>query len=243
MQNISPSFFDQSEYDVRCEWGLAGIQALAPTSDVIVIVDVISFTTAVDVALSRKAVVFPFRWKDESAVEFARERGAILAAGTRRDPLAYSLAPTSLLRLPEGSAIVLPSPNGAALSLSTGDIPTFAGCLRNASAVARAAQEAGQRISVIPAGEKWPDGSLRPAIEDLIGAGAILHALEGPRSPEADTAAAVFLNFRDRLLETLLACSSGKEAAGRGSPEDVGLAADLDASQIAPRLSDGAYRA
>jgi 2-phosphosulfolactate phosphatase len=125
----------------------------------------------------------------------------------------------------------------------TSDIPTFAGCVRNASAVARAAQEAGQRISVVPAGEKWPDGSLRPAIEDLLGAGAILHALEGSHSPEAETAVAVYLRFRDRLLETLLACSSGKESAGRGSPEDVRLAAELNASRIVPRLSDGAYRA
>jgi 2-phosphosulfolactate phosphatase len=242
MQTNIPAFYDQSEYDVRCEWGPVGIQALAPTSDVFIIVDVISFTTSVDVALSRGATVYPWRWKDETAVEFAREKGAILAAGSRREPRAFSLAPTSLLRLPEGAAIVLPSPNGATLSLATGDTPTFAGCLRNVAAVARAARQAGRRVSVIPAGERWPDGSLRPAIEDLIGAGAILHALEGLQSPEAESAVAVFLRFRERLLEVLSACSSGKEAAARGGPDDLRLAADLNASQIAPRLSERAYR-
>lgn len=242
MQTSIPAFYDQSEYDVRCEWGPAGVQALAPTSDVFIIVDVISFTTSVDVALSRGATVYPWRWKDESAVEFARGKDAILAAGSRRDPQAFSLAPTSLLRLPEGAAIVLPSPNGATLSLATGDTQTFAGCLRNAGAVARAAQEAGRRVSVIPAGERWPDGSLRPAIEDWIGAGAILHALEGPRSPEAESAVAVFLHFRERLLEVLSACCSGKEATARGGPEDLRLAAEFNASGIAARFSDGAYR-
>ena len=37
-------YFDQQEFDVRFEWGLAGIEALAPVSDVIVIVDVLSFS-------------------------------------------------------------------------------------------------------------------------------------------------------------------------------------------------------
>ncbi|WP_260850992.1 hypothetical protein [Rhodococcus sp. WB9] len=32
-------------------------------------------------------------------------------------------------------------------------------------------------VSVIAAGEKWPGGELRPAIEDLWGAGAVLSAL------------------------------------------------------------------
>ena len=32
-------FFDQREFDVRCEWGVAGLRQLAATSDAIVIVE------------------------------------------------------------------------------------------------------------------------------------------------------------------------------------------------------------
>jgi 2-phosphosulfolactate phosphatase len=100
----------------------------------------------------------------------------------------------------------------------------------------------GGRIGLIPAGERWPDGSLRPSLEDLPGAGAILRALPGTRSPEAEAAVAVFNHFRDRLLAPLSTCGSGLEIANRSLPGEISLAADYNASLAAPRLIDGAYR-
>jgi 2-phosphosulfolactate phosphatase len=234
-------YFDQSDYAVRCEWGMEGLEHLAPTSDVIVIVDVFSFTTAVDIAVSRGASVYPYRWRDESAADFAETVGAKLAAASRGDPEGFSLSPRSMMKLEAGARIVLPSPNGATLSLAAGSAVTIAGCLRNASAVARAAAAYGEKITLIPAGERWESGALRPALEDWLGTGAILNALAGKQSPEAEAAAAAYRHFQARLFEVLSACGSGKEAAGRGSPEDVRLAAALDASQAVPRLENGYY--
>ena len=173
-------FADQREFDIRCEWGSAGISALLPHCDAIIIVDVLSFSTCVDIAVGNGAVVYPYRWRDESAADYARSRDAVLA-NTRRSFTGFSLSPTSLLRIEEGTRLVLPSPNGAALSLATGHVPTFAGCLRNARAAAHAAQTIGARIGVVPAGERWSDNSSRFAVEDLIGAGAIIDCLPGRR--------------------------------------------------------------
>ena len=56
--------FDQDGHRVRFEWGPNGLRRLAPGSDVVVIVDVLSFTTAVDIAVGRGATVLPYRWHD-----------------------------------------------------------------------------------------------------------------------------------------------------------------------------------
>lgn len=235
-------FYDQREFDIRCEWGAAGLGQLAPISDAIIIVDVLSFSTCVDIVVGNGACVYPYRWKDESAIPFAQSKGAVLANFDRKFDTGFSLAPSSLTGIASGSRLVLPSPNGSSLSLATGATPTFAGCIRNARCIANAAQALGRRISVVPAGEKWTDGSLRPALEDLVGAGAIVNWLPGTRSPEAELAASAFLRFKDSLQECFNKCSSGKELIGRGFAEDVKLAAALNESNCSPRLTDGAYQ-
>jgi len=231
--------YDQSEADIRCEWGWQGVVSLAPISDVVVIVDVLSFCTSVAIAVSRGAVIFPYRGDD--AAGYAASVGAELA-GFRESGSAYSLSPRSLVAIPAGTRLVLPSPNGSTLSLHGEPAATLAGCLRNASAVAHAAEKLGRRIAVIPAGERWrDDGSLRPAFEDLVGAGAIISRLTGSRSPEASAAVAVFQAAQHDLGHLLQACSSGKELIARDHAQDVILAAALDTGACAPLLKDGAY--
>ncbi len=232
--------YSQLGFDLRCEWGEAGVRVLAPESDVVVIVDVLSFSTSVEIATARQAVVYPYRWRDDSAVAFAKSVGAELA---ERNPKGLSLKPSSLEAIEAGCRLVLPSPNGSTLSTLAGDTTTLAGCLRNARAVAEAAAHMGRRIAVIAAGERWPDGSLRPCFEDLCGAGAILSHLGGSSSPETRAAMAVFDATRDSLYPAVRACESGREKVSRSLERDVELASALDVSECVPLLADGAYRA
>jgi 2-phosphosulfolactate phosphatase len=232
--------FNQSEYPVRFEWGLPGLEQLAPISDVVIIVDVLSFSTAVDIAVTNGAVILPYPSRDESARAYASRKAAELAA-PHRSEAGFSLSPSSLQTIPKGHRLVLPSPNGAALAFQASGTRTFTACLRNSSALSRFVSHLGSTFAVIAAGERWPDAELRPCLEDLLGAGAVLSYLPGQKSPEAEAAIAAFERTERNLPSALSRCSSGKELIEREFARDVELAAELDVSRSIPWLHDGAF--
>jgi 2-phosphosulfolactate phosphatase len=234
------SYARQTRYQVRLEWGLSGLAAITQDDPTVIVVDVLSFSTAVSVALSKGAAVLPYPWTDDRAPEYARRHGAMLAAP--RGTSAYSLSPASLRGLPLGSRIVLPSLNGATICFGASGSRVLAGCLRNRTSVVELAQSCPRPIAVIAAGERWPDGLLRPSLEDLLGAGAIIAALSGERSPEAQAAAMTFESTRD-LAGTLLKCASGVELCERGFVDDVVMAARLDVDGRSAVLEGGVFSA
>ena len=73
-------------------------------------------------------------------------------------------------------------------------------------------------VAVVAAGEARPDGSLRFAVEDLLGAGAVIDALADIGidycSPEAAAAAAAYTGLRNATSH-LIASSASGQALGR----------------------------
>lgn len=247
--------FGQGEYEVRLDWGPIG--ARATLADISVVVDVLSFSTSVTVAVERGMRVFPYRWKGSQAAAFAAEHDAVLAVGrleatTVGATVAPSLSPASLLECEVVPRLVLPSPNGStiAATLQGSDSVVAIGCLRNANAVAQrltTALDKGRSVAVIAAGERWGhDDSLRPALEDHLGAGAIVSGLVargyGDRlSPEASAAGELFSTSSDHLGTRLRNCVGGRELRSKGFGSDVDVAAELDASSVVPLLVNGAF--
>ncbi len=233
-------WFLQSEYEIRFEWGLEGAKRLSSEVDLAVVVDVLSFSTCVEVGVTAGAQIFPFYFKDDRATEYARSINAVCASATRLKN-EICLSPATLATLKSGDRVVLPSPNGSTICFSLETPIILCGCLRNAAVTAQAANRLGKRILVIAAGEQWEGSSLRPAIEDMIGAGAILSKLKGNLSPEAIAAVQVFEHFKNDLLSTLNSSSSGKELIERGFPEDNEIASELDVSTTVPILQDKGF--
>lgn len=235
---------DQGTFAVRCEWGPVGA-SLVP-ADVAVVVDVLSFTTTVTVAVGRGITVFPYRWRDEQARAYAASRDALLAVGrleARELPGQVSLSPAAMAALTGVDRVVLPSPNGSTIThaLAGTGARVVAGSLRNASAVADHVAPLlrdGATCVVVPAGERWPDDSLRPCVEDLWGAGAILARLvecgATGLSPEARAAAHAWAGVH--LPADLHDCAGGRELAAAGFADDVTAAAQVDASDVVPVL-------
>lgn len=246
-------WFLQQAYGVRFEWGPYGARQLAAGAACLVVVDVLSFTTAVSVAVEAGTEVHPYPWRDETADAFARDKAAALAVGRRAatPESPWSLSPAALRRAPFTPRLVLPSPNGSAIAAAATEGSTVvAGCLRNATAVGRWLARHGygtqeRPVVVIGAGERWPDGSLRPALEDLMGAGAVIAALQargaGPLSPEAAAARTCFTETPD-VAAAVTACSSGVELSRSGFADDVAIAVEPDAAEVVPVLTDGAFR-
>jgi 2-phosphosulfolactate phosphatase len=99
-------------------------------------------------------------------------------------------------------------------------------------------------VAVIGAGERWRGGALRPAFEDLVGAGAIIDQLgSADLSPEAAAARDAYRAARPDLVARLLSCVLARELIAWGYAADVEIASRLDASDAVPVLNDGAYSA
>lgn len=214
-----PSPFDQSTYQVRLEWGTAGLARLAPT-DIVVVVDVLRFSsTVIDAVASGTEVVLA------EAEGWSRNGAAVAAAAA-----------------PDATVLI--------------------GGVRNASAVARAVQTLQERrqartsVAIIAAGESDAEGTLRFAVEDQLGAGAIVLALSDRgidhTAPDAAVAAEGFRALRGALRHMIGASGSGRELAGgveaTARIEAAGLvptsttdAAALDAVDVVPVLRAGAF--
>lgn len=240
---------DQGRHRVRFEWGPTG--AAQVPADVAVVVDVLSFTTTLGIAVDRGIEVFPFRWRDSRAAEHALRHGATLAVGRfealgLRDARHVSLSPAGLLEVEGVKRLVLPSPNGSTIAFGLADSGSLVlgASLRNATAVARHAasyaDRTGGSVTVIAAGERWPDDTLRPAVEDLWGAGAVVAAMAtaglADLSPEAQVAADAWRAVADELPARLLASASGRELVEKGYADDVVVAGVVDVSAAVPVL-------
>lgn len=205
--------FDQRRYQVRHEWGASGLARLAP-ADIVVVVDVLRFSTTV---VSRVA-----------------------------DGETVALDDTAHATSVNGAAVATAAAHTGALMLL--------GCLRNASAVARAILDEQHRrgdrtsVAIIAAGElsgRETGEPMRFAVEDQLGAGAIIDALAAlgidHTSPEAAAACESFRGLQGAVRHLLTASGSGQELLERGSRDEVLHAAELNAVAVVPVLHDGIF--
>ncbi|WP_435742848.1 2-phosphosulfolactate phosphatase [Microbacterium sp. PMB16] len=221
-----PSPFDQSTYQVRLDWGIAGLARLAP-ADIVVVVDVLRFSSTLADAVAAGSEI-----ELADAVEWSSNGAAVVSAA---------------------------SASAVAANIET---TVFVGGIRNASAVARAVQtvqeqrQARTSVAIIAAGEVDPAGGLRFAVEDQLGAGAIIAALTDlgidHTAPDAAVAAEGFRALRRALRHLLSASGSAREleigvpstarmAASGVVPASTTDAAALDAVDAVPVLRDGRF--
>ena len=240
-----PDDYFAQPYPVRFDWGWRGCREAAARGHVVVVVDVLRFSTAVVTAASRGIIVVPASDADDLD-------GMCRRHDARR--VEQPLLPATYESLPPGSRVIVRSPNGATcvrLAAGAGRSPAvLVGALVNASAVAARVNRllrdgTTSGVTVIACGERWAapadddDGPLRVAIEDLLGAGAILSRIDGELSPEARLCALTYRASEGELLDLLLGCGSGRERVALGDRASVERAAEVDRYDVVPVLRDG----
>jgi len=236
---------------VHVEWGATGAELAAARGDVIVVVDVFSFSTTLSMAVARDFTCLVYSYEEIEALggpAMAAIRLNAKPLGQRGNavPGRVTLSPASLLTADNGQRVVFTSLNGATVVGAAAKAPALlVGGPRNATACARAAAwllgttRAG-RITVVACGERWSSAEpgtagTRPSVEDWAGAGVIcshLAELGYSLSAEARLASAMWLS--ESVLEDLAECVSARELRAGGFGVDVELALQADADDKVP---------
>ena len=220
-------------------WGQDGLAYYGAFFKAIVIVDVLSFCTTVDIALSKGCSVIPTKIENvDMLLSLAYQQQAILAK--KRTEPGITLSPSSMKFLNSRQPILLPSPNGSTLiDLAFHfEKPVFAGCFRNSQALTDLLNlKEFSPILFVAAGERYPNKMLRPAVEDCWGVGSILANLDGEKTIEAEFSIQSFKAVSGDLRSNLLACESGQELVIHGYRQDVELAAEQNISDKISFLS------
>src|ERR1043165_5440824 len=96
-------YFAQRGHAVRFGWGPTEAAELASPDGCLVVIDVLSFTTAVSVVTEAGGLGFPYPGGDASAPGPAERMGAKLAVGRRQatGESPWSLSPAALRAAPE----------------------------------------------------------------------------------------------------------------------------------------------
>jgi 2-phosphosulfolactate phosphatase len=230
------------------DWGTRGVIEASKRGDIIVVVDVLSFSSAVTNAVHNGVIIYPFP-RTGDINEYSKLVDAeicILERARARELGLPSLSATSFNESHKGQKYIMSSINGATCVRAANENNIiFAGCLLNAKAVAEICnqiqKEKGLNITVVACGERWSDlgdgiRDLRPSIEDYLGAGSIIKSLNGTKSPEAKVCISAYQNSKNELKELINECSSGRELKLMDFPEDVEFCSQINKFNEVPVL-------
>ena len=242
---------------VKLDWDVEGLQFALEENDIVVIVDVLRFSSTITIAIANGFIIYPMS-DNERGAKFAASIGAGMSG--RLGMAKYSLSPQSFLKHSDkdNKKVVLYSQNGAACAelIKENDI-AYIGCLLNAKAVGEQvtaiAKEIRHNVSVIAAGEKRArelGGRLEYledeisfkkvfAVEDYLGCGAIISYINLPRSPEAEVCELAFRASKSKLKELLLESFSGRYLVQTKRKEDVEHSSQLNLDNVVPVIRKG----
>ena len=212
---------------VKIDWGIEGLKYALRDNDIVIIVDVMRFSSAAVTAAAEGFTIYPVPNNDKGR-ELAEGIGAELAG--KAPEARFSLSPLSYIenRQHSNKKVVLASPNGATCAAQIKEYDTgYIGCFLNAEAVARRA-------------EREASASGRDfAPEDYLGAGAIISFMSLPKSTDAVLCESAFNAVRDNLRGLLLESYSGRWLLQNDAQKDLEHLLRINYYDIVPEINNG----
>jgi 2-phosphosulfolactate phosphatase len=206
------------------------------TEDVSIMVDVLRASTTITVALETFDEIIPVTQLDD-ALNLASQRKAVLAGERGGDTVEGFDTGNSPIEIQKfsGKSLILTTSNGTRILGSMKGIPLI-GSFINAKAVAsNATKLAKSHIEVVMAGVNG-----RFAIEDFLGAGAIISHLQSSCTLDEMALASVLasqdIKKTENAVHESLSASNLREL---GFGKDIQFCVQRDASDIVPVYQDG----
>lgn len=227
-----------------------------PTVDAVagmtlIIIDTLRATTAITTLLAAGAkAIYPCAGHAEARSVAATLSGSVLCGesnGLKVDGFDYGNSPTEFEGIDvRGWTVVQSTSNGTrALALTASADVTFAGCLRNRTAVAQAALRRSGAIAIVCSGDQ---DATAPSVEDSFTAGAVVEAVlaaDATRTPFAGAVLARRL-FRSYRRSSTAAFAESPHAAHLrrlGFANDLRFAGEMDVESVVPLATiDGKNR-
>jgi 2-phosphosulfolactate phosphatase len=209
----------------------------------VVVFDVLRATTSMAVALSAGVAEVRIFGDITLAAKARREfTGVALLCGEvdALPPAGFDLgnSPPAFVRpVCEGRTAFISTTNGTrAILAARGAAAIYIGALVNAAATARAVGELGRDITLLCSGTNG-----QVAMEDLIGCGAVLDALEKLRPVTDDSdiariARRLFAAVRHDLPSALRGTQGGQNVSKVGLDADIDFAAKLDSINVVGKI-------
>jgi 2-phosphosulfolactate phosphatase len=247
-ESHSVDIYGQIEYRCRFDWGVEGAISAAERGDIVVIVDTLSFSTAVVTAVNNYGIIYPAVDQDD-LLEISGRIDAVKAVPRNDVPSEgrFSLSPETYFDLEADTSIILASPNGASCCRAAKAAPNvFVASLINAKTAGNTIEKimdlTGRDVTLIACGERLKleleNPGIRFAIEDLLAVGAILSYIRKDKSPEAQVCEAAFGAVENYIDEMIWDSISGRELRSHGFGHDVTYSARVNIIDTVAVLND-----
>lgn len=242
---------------IYLRWGPNGMKKALEKDDLIVVVDIFRFSSAVITAISNGAVIIPAQNKMEAILLSKKYDAVISNIHSSYYKRTFSLSPQSFFKIPKGIKVVLISPNGAkCCRLARNSQNIFIGGFLNAKSISKHVEKLSKKLrrdaTILAAGDfdlprKIKRGEIEKqfinknnynffSLEDFIGSGAIINEMRLEKTDDAIFAEYYFKFFRKNLKEILKDTIGGRFLTLINRENDIDYCLKFNKYKCVPKL-------